>query len=116
MDEFQNSARRLEMRNTIIIGATFGIFLTIGDVWSEFLRAVVDTFAPIHENEVINATIYAFITSACCIIILVCIVKTNFYYQKASDKLVMVRKQNKPIVLRTSRNKYLQRRTQTKPK
>lgn len=88
MDEFASSARQLRMRNVLYIGATFGIFLTIGNAWSMFLQAAVFRIMPSETPVVINGVtmddinllrelLFAALCTLICVLLLCCLVKTN---------------------------------------
>ena len=88
MDQFSNSAHQLRMRNVLSVGATFGVFLTIGNAWFVFLQAVVFRIMPSDTPVVINGIymdeinvlrefVFASLATFICIILLICIVKAN---------------------------------------
>ena len=77
MDVFQLSAQEMRMRSTLVIGATFGIFLTIGDAWSKFLESVVIAIVPNHDNNVLRELLYATFASAVCLLLLFLLVKVD---------------------------------------
>lgn len=88
MDEFTSSARQLRMRNVLYVGATFGIFLTIGNAWSMFLQAAAFKIMPSESPVTINGVImddinifrellFAALATFVCAILLCCLVKTN---------------------------------------
>ena len=83
MDEFQTSAKQMRMRQTLIVGATFGIFLTIGNAWSVFLETAVTSFVPDSEDEVLRQFIYATMASSVCLGLLFLIIKCNKYVNVA---------------------------------
>ena len=88
MDEFAVSARQLRMRNVLYVGATFGIFLTIGNAWSSFLQAAVFRIMPSDSPMTINGVVmdevnifrelmFAALCTFICVLLLCCLVKTN---------------------------------------
>lgn len=77
MDDFQESAKQMRARGTLMVGATFGIFLTLGNAWYFFLQAAVEAIVPSHQSEVVTALLFASIASLVCISILLCIVKLD---------------------------------------
>ncbi len=88
MDKFKQSAENLSIINTLSIGATFGIFLTLGRAWSEFIQTVVTAILPKNDGEgtVINATVYAISTSIICLLSICLLVKCEMYCRKLSFK------------------------------
>lgn len=46
MDQFGEQAQRLNIRSTILTGATFGIFLMVGQAWSSLTGATADAILP----------------------------------------------------------------------
>lgn len=92
MDAFSLSAHNGEMRNTLVIGATFGIFLTFGNAWSIFLEQVAFVILPekaddTQGNEVLRLLLYASLTSFICLTLLVTLVQCNRAATKASKTL-----------------------------
>ena len=83
MDAFSTTASEMRIHTTFVIGATFGIFLTIGDVWSSFIKTVVTVIMPDHNgsSEVLGGFIYASFTSVLCLALLICLVKADKYIQ-----------------------------------
>lgn len=88
MDQFSNSANNLRMRSVLYVGATFGIFLTIGNAWFVFLQAVVFRIMPseapvfingiyMDEINVLREFVFALLATFICVLLLLCIVKTN---------------------------------------
>lgn len=40
MDRFTDNAQNLNVSSTLATGAVFGVFLTIGNAWAEFLKSL----------------------------------------------------------------------------
>jgi hypothetical protein len=79
MEDFKNSAINNDFASTIVIGGIFGIFLTLGNAWSDFLKEAIVSLLPPTEELVLQYFIYASSASVICTIILVCIVKFDNY-------------------------------------
>lgn len=84
MDDFQQSAKQMRVRGTLMVGATFGIFLTIGNVWSQFLETAVEAMVPAQESVVITALLYASFATFVSILLLFCLIKVDRYVTSAS--------------------------------
>ncbi len=84
MDDFQQSAKQMRVRGTLMVGATFGIFLTIGNVWSQFLETAVEAMVPTQESVVITALLYASFATFVSILLLFCLIKVDRYVTSAS--------------------------------
>ena len=87
MDLFSDAARNLRVTNTLVIGATYGVFLTIGLAWATFLQNLTNTFISLEENQALNGFVYAIVTSTLCLIVIVLILQIEVAYDKASKKL-----------------------------
>ena len=87
MDEFTTSARQGRLRGTLVVGATFGIFLTIGNAWNEFLQAAVEAMVPAQESNVLTQLLYATFATVLCLLLLVCLIKTDRYVNVAEKKM-----------------------------
>tara|TARA_B100001778_G_C18582070_1_gene627957 strand:+ start:607 stop:921 length:315 start_codon:yes stop_codon:yes gene_type:complete len=59
MEAFRNSAVNHNYTSTFIIGSTFGIFLTFGNAWADFLKESVVAIIPENDNLVIQSFVYA---------------------------------------------------------
>ena len=82
MEDFRNSAINNNFGTTFIIGGTFGIFLTLGNAWSDFLKEAIVSFLPENDQTVLNAFIYAMSASIVCIFVIFCIVKFDNYTRR----------------------------------
>ena len=92
MDAFAQSAQDGRMRQTLVIGATFGIFLTMGNAWSAFLEAAVRAIMPVRADETegsiaIRELLFASLASFICLTLLVTIIKCDNYATKAGKAL-----------------------------
>ena len=80
MDVFQNHAEHMQIAATFTTGAVFGIFLTIGQAWSQTLHsmseAVFRLMRPEQEvSDIVVDLLNAVITSIICILFLFLIVQ-----------------------------------------
>lgn len=87
MDEFTASARQMRLRGTLVVGATFGAFLTIGNAWSAFLEAAVEAMVPAQESNVLTQLLYAALATLVCLLLLFCLIKTDRYATTAEKQL-----------------------------
>ena len=89
MDGFTTSAQKMRVRSTLFIGATFGIFLTIGEAWSTFLEAAVRAIMPEHDedNDVVRELLYAVLASFTCLLLLLGLVKIDMYLTRAGKAI-----------------------------
>lgn len=88
MDAFAQSAQNGRMRQTLVIGATFGIFLTVGNAWSAFLEAAVRAIMPVRSDETegsvaVRELLFASLASFICLFLLVTIIKCDNYATRA---------------------------------
>ena len=79
MEEFQNSAKKNNVCSTLVVGGTFGIFLTFGQAWSDFLQESIVALIPDHESQVVRALIYALSASFLCIVLLFALLRFESY-------------------------------------
>lgn len=71
MEDFRASVSDFKPATTFAIGSTFGIFLTLGNAWAEFLKEAVAYLLPQDETDsLLDALVYALAASVVCIIIL----------------------------------------------
>ena len=84
MEKFSTSANSGHMRETLVIGATFGIFLTFGNAWSAFLESLAVAMMPVRDDdtegsEIVRQLLYASLTSAISLSLLIVMIKCNNY-------------------------------------
>jgi hypothetical protein len=77
MDELKTSARQMRIWSAFLTGCTYGIFLTIGTAWSEFVKEVITTILPENEDTLTQSLIYALSASFVSIVILVALVRCD---------------------------------------
>ena len=77
MDTFHQNARELKVREAFVVGAIYGIWLTIGTAWSQFIDALVFVVVPDNEDIVLREFIHVCIASLMGLGILALIVKCN---------------------------------------
>tara|TARA_B110000008_G_C16964572_1_gene561425 strand:+ start:1653 stop:2036 length:384 start_codon:yes stop_codon:yes gene_type:complete len=82
MEEFQENARKYKIASTFVVGGTFGIFLTLGNAWSDFLKESIIALVPDHEHPVIHALIYALSASVFCLLALFILIRTDIYFNR----------------------------------
>ena len=82
MEDFRNSALNNKFGTTLVIGGTFGVFLTLGNAWSDFLKEAIISLLPENDHLVLQLLIYAMSASVVCIFVLFCIVKFDNYTRK----------------------------------
>lgn len=82
MEDFRNSAINNKFGTTLVIGGTFGVFLTLGHAWSDFLKEAIISLLPENEQLVIQSFIYAISASVVCIFVLFCIGKFDNYTRR----------------------------------
>tara|TARA_B100000482_G_C12572757_1_gene284653 strand:- start:438 stop:851 length:414 start_codon:yes stop_codon:yes gene_type:complete len=82
MEDFRESARKSNIVSTLVIGGTFGIFLTFGNAWSDFLKEAIVSFMPNHDNEVVQSLIYALSSSFFCVLILFLLIRFDIYMSR----------------------------------
>lgn len=71
MDLFQASAKENKFWSALVVGGTFGIFLTFGQAWSEFLRDLILLCVPEERNgNIIQSFTYCMVSTFICIFIL----------------------------------------------
>ena len=101
MDQFTSSLEKSELTYTVIIGATFGLFLTIGQSWAAFFHAIAMYLVP-PTYDILQELVYAGITSSVCTI-LICVVFrikscTNYVVKKSKISIKeMMHKKNKDL-------------------
>jgi hypothetical protein len=86
MEDFRNSALNNKFGTTLVIGGTFGVFLTLGYAWSDFLKEAIVSLLPENDQLVLQSFIYAMSASVVCIFVLFCVVKFDNYTQKIKFK------------------------------
>lgn len=79
MDVFQEQAEQMDVTATFITGAVFGLFLTLGQTWSNWFHslstALFQVMRPNKEvSNVIVDLMSAVVTSIICIFILIVII------------------------------------------
>lgn len=82
MEDFRDSARKNNLVSTVVVGGTFGIFLTFGHAWSDFLKEAIIYLIPNHENEVMQSLIYALSATFFCILLLVILMRFDIYMSR----------------------------------
>ena len=82
MEDFRDSARKNNIVSTLVIGGTFGIFLTFGHAWSDFLKEAIISLVPNHENELMQSFIYALSATFFCLFILFILVRFDIYMNR----------------------------------
>jgi len=82
MEDFQASARKNNVVSTVVIGGTFGIFLTFGHAWSDFLKEGIVSLLPNHEDVVIQSLIYAISASFFCVVLLFLLIRFDIYMSR----------------------------------
>lgn len=112
MDEFTDAARKNELKRTIVTGAIFGIFLTFGNAWADFLRECVLQFTPEHEDALIGSLIYAFSASVLCIFVMFCIIRCD----RSCETVYVKTKDMKPSELFKIKNKRQTKISEVKKK
>lgn len=80
MEEFRSAGQKMQFTSTVVVGATFGVFLTLGQAWSEFLKEAIFAAIPQEfDNDVLNSFIYASSATLLCLFTLVCLIKCETY-------------------------------------
>ena len=74
MDRFQTTARRGQLHATLVTGATFGIFLTLGNAWSVFLQTAIQAWMPAHLG-VVTELVYALVATVVCVCLVLFLVR-----------------------------------------
>ena len=82
MEDFRDSARKSNVVSTVVVGGTFGIFLTFGHAWSDFLKEAIVSLVPNHENEIMQSLIYALSASFFCIFLLFILIRFDIYMSR----------------------------------
>lgn len=87
MDAFTQSAQTGRMRDTLVIGATFGIFLTFGNAWSAFLEQLAYVIMPeqtddTQGSQATRLLLYASLTSVLCLLLMLGLMNCN----RAADR------------------------------
>lgn len=77
----------MQLGSTLVIGATFGIFLTIGAAWSEVFETVVATIVPHQGQDVLRGLLYASLCSVVGVIILVVVIRIDTYLKYATRRV-----------------------------
>lgn len=95
MDAFTETSRKRQVWSTMVVGGTFGIFLTFGNAWSEFLREAILACVPDHEHVVIRALIYALSASFFCMLVLFSLLRIDRYMQQITERLPKIRFHNR---------------------
>jgi hypothetical protein len=82
METFDGQLRQNRFYSTMVTGATFGIFLSIGNAWSSFLEEVAKAVTPGSNNVLVEQFVFAVTNSMVNIIIIACLIKID---QKIED-------------------------------
>lgn len=86
MESFQDSARRNNVWSTLVVGATFGVFLTFGNAWSEFIKVSIESIVPQQEQHVLSSFVYATSASIFCLFILFVLIRIDMCVQAANSR------------------------------
>lgn len=95
MDDFTASAHQMRVGSLLLVGATFGIFLTIGNAWSAFLQAAVYQIMPNDDDDavvqydvnVMRELLYASLATFVCVVALLILVKIDHVLRGAPKAL-----------------------------
>jgi hypothetical protein len=79
MDTLRNAALDSDLGMIITTGAVYGIFLVLGDSWSELLRMSILHISPSHGHEILSAFIHAAAASCFSVGLLLFIVKSQTF-------------------------------------
>lgn len=79
MDVFQEQAEQMDVTATFITGAVFGLFLTLGQTWSNWFHSLSTAlFQVMRPNKEVSSVIVdlmsAVVTSIICIFLLIVII------------------------------------------
>jgi len=93
MNAFTESASRGKMRETVVTGATYGIFLTFGNAWSAFLQSLAGAIMPVRDDEtegseVSRQLLYAGLTSLISVLVLVTMLRCHHYATRAERAII----------------------------
>ena len=92
-DNFRTAAQNYQVRSTLVIGASFGIFLTFGQAWSEFIKESIIAMIPQdQENEFVKATIYAIGATMICTIAMFAIIKLDTYCSESYKNTMKIKR------------------------
>lgn len=94
MEDFTTATRQSRMCSALLIGANFGIFLTIGKVWSDVIHACVAEILPQNEDAIVRELINATLTSCFGLVFVFCLLKLD-----ASCAAMSRRLRPKPVQL-----------------
>ena len=117
MEDFSDSARKMKIWSSVVVGGTFSIFLTFSQAWGEFLKEAIVRCTENYDNEdtLLQSLFYALTASFICFSILILIYRidiciTSFYEKRlkhisrprlrlgnSSAKIVMTKKSNKNL-------------------
>ena len=103
MEELRVYAKNMQLISTLIVGSTFAIFLTLGDVWSQFLQITVHNILPNdYDNE---SMLYGvvLVTSTSIISMLFLIILVNL--QRCIDSIKMEDIKQKIIIKKDIRSR-----------
>lgn len=79
MENFSESARKMKIWSSIVVGGTFSIFLTFSQAWSECLKEAIIRCTENYNNEdpLLQSFIYAGTASFICFAILILIYRLD---------------------------------------
>ena len=107
MDAFHQNARELKVREALVVGAIYGIWLTIGTAWSQFIDALVLVVVPDNEDIVLREFIHVCIASLLGLGILALIIKCNMCVtqvtRRVKQRIVRTQETATPVITQATR-------------
>ena len=112
-DNFRDAASKYEIRSTLVIGASFGIFLTFGQAWADFLKETIALCIPQNqESEFVKSLIYALGATGICLLAILLLICCDKKCKKIHDTSKEVfRKRSHKYIVEVSKNGKTKKKT-----
>lgn len=88
MNAFAIAARDMQLWSAAISGAMFGVFLTLGEAWTQLLETIITVSIPddAGEHTVLTSVVYALASTLLCTIAIILIVFTDRMYHSVASR------------------------------
>ena len=79
MDEFSDSARKMKIWSSVVVGTTFSVFLVFSQAWAEFLKEAIVRCTNNFDNDdpLVQSLIYSLTASTLCFAVLIIIYRVD---------------------------------------
>lgn len=89
MDDFRSQGRKLHVASMFVTGGVFGLFLTMSQAWSNFLRDAILSLLPDNEDVVFSQFVYALSATFICTFLAVILVRIDICFEDARDRKIV---------------------------